>query len=427
MRFVLALLVAIAVTSLPALATPPSSVTREGGVTVVTQSDPSAALVGVELAVAAGLNRQQLSQSGLAALTAESILHTPVSGVPLDQAIAARGGSVSYTIEPTGVRFYVEALATDAPAVFDAFATALAAPDFSGATVAAARDALMRRIGNEQRQPLAVGVEMLDLAQSAGNNTGMPMLGTPASLVQLSPSAASAFYRAFYRRGGASISAVGRVDALGAQTIARLAADLPQGTTPVVKTRVNGLISSHRELVARRDVNAPWLVVQYSAPSITSSDYGPMLVLAAFLRRTLGDIAEIPGTISPTAASGAVGALYDYDSTQASLVLYIDGSIGEPGRTFGTALSVVNVLSATRLEGSIEQFKRIAAGDFAIGASTLQSRARLAGIFARRTGSADYLDATLRAISATTPADLQRVARRYLARPTIALVLPRSG
>lgn len=427
MRRLLVLFATLAATSLPALATTPISVTHESGVTVVMQADPSASLVGVELAIPAGLNRQQLSENGLAALTAESILRTQVSGVPLDEAIEARGGSVRYTVEPTGVRFYVEALAVDAPAVFDAFATALSAPDFSGATVTAARDALIRRIASEQQEPLAVGVEMLDLAQAGGNNTGMPMFGTPGSLVQLAPANVSAFYRAFYRRGGASISAAGRIDALGARTIARLVAVLPQGATPVVKTRVQGLTSTHRELVARRDVNAPWLVVQYAAPSVTSTDYGPMLVLAAFLRRTLGDIAEVPGTISPTAASGAVGALYNYDSSQASLVLYVDGSIGEPNHTFSTALSVVNILSATRLEGSIEQFKRIAAGDFTVGASTLEARARLGGIFARRTGSADYLDATLRAIAATTPADLQRVARRYLGRPTIALVLPRSG
>ncbi len=39
--------------------------------------------------------------------------------------------------------------------------------------------------------------------------------------------------------------------------------------------------------------------------------------------------------------------------------------------------------------------------------------------------SPDFLDRALRAIAATTPEDVQRVARTYLGNPTIALVLPR--
>lgn len=420
---VLALVVALAPAATGAQSLP---ITHEDGAIVVTQADPSASLVGVELAVAAGLDRQRLTENGLAALTAESILRTPVDGVPVDDAIAAHGGSVRYSIEPTGVRFYVESLPDTAPQVFGLFERALAAPDFSPATVSDARARLVREIAQEQEEPLTVGLEMLDLSQAGGNNTGMPVLGTPASLMALGPSDAAAFFHSYYRRGGASVSAVGRVDALGASGTGALVQTLAPGTTPVVQTRVARLdVSGQRQLIARRDVSAPWLVVQYAAPSIRSADYGPMLVLAAFLQRTLGDIAEVPGTITPTVASEAVGALYDYDSANPSLVLYVDGGIGEPSRTFGTALSVVNILAATRLEGSIDQFKQIAASNFIIGASTLEARARLAGVFARRTGSTDYLDATVREIDATTAADLQRIARRYLGRPTIALVLPR--
>jgi predicted Zn-dependent peptidase len=107
--------------------------------------------------------------------------------------------------------------------------------------------------------------------------------------------------------------------------------------------------------------------------------------------------------------------------------LYVNGGIGNPSRAFATALSVVNVLAATRLEGSIDQFKALAAGDFATSATTLETRAWLATVFARESTSPDYLDRALRAIAATTPEDVQRVAKTYMGKPTIALVLPRSG
>ncbi len=398
-----------------------------GGVVIATQEDARASLVGVEFAVPAGLDRERLTQSGLAALTAESILRTPVDGIPLEEAIAAHGGAIRFTVEPAGVRFYVQALASDAPDVFTLFTRALAAPDFSPATLDEARERLVRAIGRQQEEPLEVGVEMLDLSQSGGNNTGLPVLGNPVSLMQLGPSDVQSFYRAFYRRGGSSVSAVGRVDALGDMAIDRIAQTLPPGNSGMVRTGLRGLpATGQHELVAHRDIGAPWLVVSYGAPSVKSADFGTMLVLAAFLQRTLGDIAQVPGTVTPTLASQAVGATYDYDSSVPSLVLYVDGGIGQPSQTFGTALSVVGVLGRTKLVGSIDQFKRIAASRFLLDASPLEARARLAGMFVRRTGSADYIDATLRAINATTATDLQRVARRYLAKPTIALVLPRA-
>ncbi|MGA7284682.1 MAG: hypothetical protein WBW87_09110, partial [Candidatus Cybelea sp.] len=164
----------------------------------------------------------------------------------------------------------------------------------------------------------------------------------------------------------------------------------------------------------------------YPAPKVDSRDFGPMLVLAAFVRRTLSDIAQVPGVVSPTVASRSVGAVYAYDRSPASLVLYVNGGLnGSPTRAFATALSIVNVLAATRLQGSIEEFKAEAAGDFANDATTLETRTWLAAVFSRESASPDFINRALAAISATTPDDVQRVARTYLGNPTIALVLPR--
>jgi len=66
-----------------------------------------------------------------------------------------------------------------------------------------------------------------------------------------------------------------------------------------------------------------------------------------------------------------------------------------------------------------------AAGDFVNEATSLQSRAWLAVLFAQNGSSPDYLTRTMQAIQNTNAADLQRVARTYMGNPTIALVLPR--
>jgi predicted Zn-dependent peptidase len=414
-------------------AVPAPAIETVGGSTIVQQTDARLPLVGVEVVVRAGLDRQTLKQNGLAALVAAAILHTPVArtagdaSVPLDQAVAANGGSVRVTVDPADVRFYIESLSTDAPAVVDLFRRALAAPDFSATTMRAARAALITQIAASQQYALQVGIDMLNAASSSQANAGMPSLGTPASLAQLLSADASAFYRTYYRRGGSYVSAAGRLETLDATALRGIAEALPEGNTAVVNVSVRPLHGASREIVTHRDIASPWLIAQYDAPGVDSRDFGPMLVLAAFVKRTLADIAQVPGVVSETFASRAVGAVYSYDRSPARLVLYVNGGIGNPSRAFATALSVVNVLAATRLEGSIDQFKAQAAGDFATSATTLETRAWLATVFARDGTSPDYLDRALRAIASTTPEDVQRVARTYMGKPTIALVLPRSG
>ncbi|HYL28094.1 MAG TPA: insulinase family protein, partial [Candidatus Nitrosotalea sp.] len=172
-------------------AVPVPSVESSAGATIVSQSDNAAPLVGVDIVVRAGLDRQTMKQNGLAALVAQTILRTPVSAtsgsapLPLEEAIASRGGSVHFTVDPSDVRFYLESLPSDAGAIVDLFRTALAAPDFSPATIRDARASLVRQIAQSQQVALQVGIDMLNAASSSQGNTGMPELGTPASLAQL--------------------------------------------------------------------------------------------------------------------------------------------------------------------------------------------------------------------------------------------------
>jgi len=400
-------------------------VTRDGGVTTITQQDAAAPLVHVEYVVRAGLDRQSLAQNGIAALTAQTILDTPVGGVPAHDAIAAAGGSFDFIVDPSDVRFQIEALPQDADRVLTVARAALGAPAFTVATVNDARERLGERIAENEQIALQVGIDMLSSTLATSANAGLPQFGSPASLSKLGPDDVHTFYATYYHRGGSYVSAAGRIDALAAGTLQQLGQTLPDGSTSAISVKLPKLEGASRQLVAQRDIAAPWLIAQYPAPLIGGKDFGPMLVLASFMQRTLSDMAGVPGVVSQTYASRAVGAVYQFESAQPNLVLFVNGGIGNPNQSFSTALSIATILATRRLEGSIDEFKTMAAGDFIGSTNTLAARAWLAVVFDENGQQADYMDRTLDAISQTTAADLQRVAREYLSNPTIALVLPR--
>lgn len=400
---------------------------RAAGPIVLQQPDASADLAGTEVLLQAGLDRQTAKQNGLAALVAQAILRTPVQGsVALEDAVAANGGSITYAVDPRGVRFYLEGLTGTYGTLLDLFRTALSKPDFSAATLASARTALDTKIAQSQRAPLSVGIDMLNRAFYE-DSAGMPPYGLPATLAGFGTADAQAFYTQHYRSGDAVVSAVGNVAGVPKSAFGALVGGLPAGTSSPAKITMGKLPSTTRQLLARRDVTVPWLVAQYPAPDLQSNDFGAMLILTAFMQRTLADVSEVPAISTRSASQRGVGAYYNFDARPANVIIYVDGGLGDPTRTFATALTVVNVLGHAKLGGDLAEMKSYAAGRLLEDTVTLQDRAWFAAVFASRgvTGS-DYFARALKAVNATTSADLQRVASRYLGAPTIALVLPRA-
>jgi predicted Zn-dependent peptidase len=394
--------------------------------TFVQQPDATAELIGTEVLLQAGLDRQTPKQNGLAALVAECVLRTKVNGISLQDAVSANSGSISYAIEPRDVRFYLEGLSGTYPSLLNLLRTALSKPDFSAQTLTAARGALVDKIAENSRVALNVGIDMLNHAFYQDSDAGMPPYGVPATLAAFTTNDAQSFYAAHYRRDDAIISAVGNVQAVPNSTYTDLVSGLEAGTSRPVTVQMPKLSSNSRQLIARRDVPVPWLVAQYRAPDLRSKDFGAMLILTAFMQRTLADVSEVPAIATHSAASRGVGAYYNFDTQPANVIIYVDGGLGDPTRTFATALTVVNILGQAKMSGDLTQMKSFAAGRLLEDTATLQDRAWLAGVFAARHMPGDYLTMALKAMNNTTAADLQRVATQYLSVPTIALVLPRS-
>jgi predicted Zn-dependent peptidase len=420
----IALVAAISL-GVPAQAAAP--IAAPGGVTVVEQPDSTSDLAGIEVLLQAGLDRQTPRQNGLAALVAESILHTPVAGSQsLQQAVSANGGSITYVVEPRHIRFYLESVTRTFPSSVALLHAALTKPEFSTATIGAARSALNQKIAENQRLALSVGIDMLNRQFYQNSDAGLPQYGMPQTLAGFSPADAQGFYSAHYRRGDAVISVIGDISGASGANFASVVDGLPAGSSPAITVHMAKLPSSSQQLIARRDVPVPWLVAQYPAPDMRTKDFGAMLILTAFMQRTLGDISEVPAIATRSATQRGVGAYYNFDTYPSNVIIYVDGGLGDPTRTFATALTVVNVLGHAKLGGDLSQMKAFAAGRFLEDTQTLQDRAWLAGIFASRHLSGDYLATILKAIDSTTSADLQRVAAQYLGAPTIALVLPRT-
>jgi len=394
-----------------------------GTTRIFAESDAGAQLAGLQIFVGGGLGRQTPSVGGVAALTAECLLRTPVNGVQLRDAIAAGGGSLQYTVDVRSTHFYLEGLAERVPALAALVAQALAAPDFSPGSVAAARALLLARGEDTQSNALATGIEMFRRSYYEGA-AGLPLLGTRASLSNVAASDVADFYKANYRRGSASLSAVGHIVPELAGAEANLIAALPEGTLAPLAAKVTAIPEQPPRIVARRDVGAPIVVVGFAAADPGSADFGAMLVLESLLSNAF----ERNSTTSLGLRERSVGAFYFYDATPASLIFYVNGNRVDPSLAIRGLVVVAQSLAKRPLAADVlRRYKMAAEGTFLSDTVTLADRAYVLGTFGSAGFGNDPVNAALAALDRASAADVQRAAKRYLQRYIVALVLPRQA
>jgi len=403
----------------------PKAFATDLGVTgYIGETDADAAVSGVQIFIAAGLDRETQATSGVASLVAECVLRTLVPGMALTlrDAVAATGGNLTYTVDGRSVHYYIESRSENLAKVVSLFARSLSTPDFSAATVAAARASLASRTRELEGNALSVGIAMFRRSYYT-TGAGSPALGNASTLALLGSSDASGFYAANYKRGAISASAVGVLAPALGDALKAVALALPEGVNPPVVSKTRTLPLQAPRIVAHRDVNAPWVVVGFAAPTPGSKDFGAMLVL----QKLLADAFERDSATTLGFIEKSIGAFYLYDTSPASFVIYVNGTQIDASMALRQLLVVSRSLSLKPLGAvPLQHFKAIAEGQFLTDSVTLSDRSYLLGTFAAQGLGPDSINAVLDSLERTTALDVQRVAKAYLQRYIVALVLPRT-
>ncbi len=424
MRFLTGAALVLAGTA--AVASPLYPVTRTidlGAAKLYSQYDDAVSVAGLQLFVPAGLERQTTAQNGIAALTAQSVLQLPVDGVALSDAVAARGGSLSYAIGMQYTRFYIEAAADALPDVLAIVTKALAIPTFTNLTVAPAKTELLARIAEDGRNPVSVGIDMIRSSYYVGS-ANLPTYGNAGNVANLTSADVAAFYTANYRRSGTLVSAVGALGDAATKGASSIVAELPEGANPALTIKTKQLAAAPRRIVTHRDLGSPWLVLGFAAPSAGDRDFGAMLVLQSLI----GDVFDRGSATTIPALERPIGSVYSYDAKPATLSLYINGAQIDPSLGLRGVDAILKSLALKPLNKQIvARYKTTARGAFLTDAITLDDRSWRIGNFVEHGLSPDYADAALAALDKTTPADVQRIAKSYLQRYTIAVILPREA
>lgn len=423
--FAVALLGALSLGAAPpssAITFGPATQTRlENGVIIAAQPANDLPLVGAQIFLPAGLSQQPPNKAGVAAITAELVLDTPVEGsTSLTAAASQAGGSISFTLDPADTRFYLECRSSDFPRLLHDLRSALAHPDMTQL----ASELAKARAGADAmtRNPLEAAYVMVRQVRYRGTGFALPDQGSVLTIANLSNADVQAFAGSYLRGSGTIIALEGAVAQPITDAATREFGSFPR--TQAAAPPVASPVKQTHQVVANRNVNAPWVAIAYEAPNLYSSDFATMLVIEALLGSG-GDVHALAFESNEAVPDDFIGAYYQYEAKPGSMIVFLGGESENLDQSVRDLETGVARLRGTNLSTQlIDDAKKVAIGDYVSSVANLEDLGWLLGRSAGSPEGVAFENNIPTRISAVSAADIQRVARRYLTNETIAIVLP---
>jgi zinc protease len=411
--------------SLPAMSFAPATQLRlPNGVIIASQPSADVPLVGAQVFVPAGLVQQPAGKAGIASVTGSLVLGTKVEGtMTLAQEARLAGGSLSFTLDPLDTRYYLECHQADFTRLFHDLRVALGHPDVS--QLAAQRAHAIASASALTENPLEAAYAMIRQVRYRGTGFALPDQGSAVTIAGLSRADVVTFVASYTHGGGTIVALEGAVTqpliAAASHEFESLSASSP---APVPSP--NAVVRLH-QIVAHRNVPAPLVAVAYEAPGQYSSDFAPMLVIEALLGSG-GDVHSFNYASNELAPQDFIGAYYQYEVSPGSMIVFLGGAnenIDQSMRDLQTGIARLrgdNISAAL-----ISEAKTTALGDYFLSVTRFDDLAWLLGRSAASPEGLAFENNVPQRIMAVRAADIQRVARRYLMRETVAVVLPAAG
>ncbi|HLN47740.1 MAG TPA: hypothetical protein VK216_05695, partial [Magnetospirillaceae bacterium] len=163
----------------------------------------------------------------------------------------------------------------------------------------------------------------------------------------------------------------------------------------------------------------------FNAPSQFSKDFPAMLVIQALLGRG-GDVHALSfGSGGSGGAADYVGAYYQYEAQPGSFLIFLNGGSGDIDAALRQVeQGIVRLRTDPLPDELVVRAKKLALGDYYLSVTSLSDAAWLLGRSASSPDGVGFENALATRISAVSAADIERVARQYLADETVAVVLP---
>lgn len=396
------------------------------GLRVLVRENPTAPVVAVSLAVRMGTRWETPASAGISNFLQLMVARgtTTRSGIQIVEDAERLGGRIDARGDQDWSQIEAAALARNWTALLELVADVALRPSIPEGLVDPVKQFLLRQVRNRGDQPYPVAFDTLMAALFARHPYAWHPLGRRESLEKIDRGALVAHYRRHYVPGGMVLAVSGRVRAEAVIAEAsRLFGAVPPGEPPAPSTAAPPPVEATRTVTAVPGAQTQ-ILIGALAPPFTDPDFPALKVLGALL------------------GGGMAGRFFSEIRDRQALAYFTDALspwlvdrgyfvalLGTaPGNLARAEASLAHELERVRREPpSAEELRRAKAyllGTFAMDRRTNERQAwylatlELAGV------EPEFIDRYVAAVRAVAPADVRRVARRYLGTTRVSIAGP---
>jgi zinc protease len=396
------------------------------GMTVLVRENPVAPVVALSLMVKMGTRWETPDTAGISNFLQLMVVRgtTSLNGTQIVEAADRMGGSIEATGDADFSEIAATALDRHWEEILALVADVALRPSLPDATLRAVRDFLVRQIRNRGEKPYDVAVDTLLAATFGAHPYAWDPIGLKASLERMDRAALLAHYRRHYVPGGMVLAVSGKVKAPEVVAHAeRLFGALPAGPVPAPAGAQAPAPAPSREGLTVAGAQSQ-IFMGALAPAMTDPDFPAMKVLSTVLGgglagRFFSELRDKQGLAYSTATQEPMRVDRGY-------FLALLGTA--PENTAKAEAALLAELQRIQRERVPDEEFRVAKA-YLLGSLAMDRRtnARQAWYLASLEGAGvghEFLERYVTQVRRVTPADVQRVAQRYLSLLRTVVVAP---
>lgn len=404
------------------------------GLRVLAQQLPSHGLVAVAVLVGAAPRVEESSQAGISILAREVMLQGTArrDGEALAEALDSVGATLRTLTGPDYTEWTVLVPAEHVDSALEVLVEVLTTPKFAQEDVEAQRRVSLVRLQQQRDQPQLRAVELAQALLYPWHPYRYPLLGTPQTVARLTREDLVRYHATLYTAPNMVVSVAGELPtAVAVAKVQRAFSGLRTSPLPArvrlleaVERALAEQPTQRREIRETQQTAAAWVAMSSLGVSVRHPDWAALRVAATVLGGGMGS--RLFQTLREREGLAyAVGAGFPTQQGPAAVTLTAGVDPAHTDRALTAMLGELHKLpTAPPPEEEVQRARRRVVGLHLLDHEDLRRRAFYPAWYELLGVGYQFDTRVVEIVSRVTPAEVQRVARRYLQHPAVAVVGP---
>lgn len=400
----------------------------DNGITLLVVENQAADLIAGRFFIKnAGTIAESRERAGLSHLTAAVITKGTenLSALDIAEKVESIGAGLGADTSTDYFSLSLKTVSADFPSMLRLLGEIMRSPTFPESEVELERKLTIQGIRSQQEQPFNVGFNQLREQIYGRHPYGVSVLGTEASVAELTRRDLQQYRQTYFRPDNLVISLAGRItQSQAVKLISEVFGDwkAPEIALPQTKLELLKVNPTTAEII--QETQQSIVMLGYLGTTVKNADYATLKLISTYLGNGLSsrlfvELREKRGLAYD------VSAFYPTRIEPAPFITYMGTAPTNTEIAIEGLSTEVSRLSEVMLdENELQGAKNKLLGQYALGKQTNGEIAQIYGWYETLGLGVEFDRFFQEQISQVTPQMIQEVAHRYLRQPYISLVKP---